>query len=309
MFAYILNICTYFNLSADLQRWRSQVRVELNRSLQQYVQKTTEEKRSPFHTLNDIYVELRMLDGSNKFTRAAKRRNFNSLMPTMEIEKYPKINVTDLFKAERPEMTIPVRSLVTGSAGVGKTSLCFHIVEQWLKGELLPHGIHHLFLIHLRSLAASNSWSIEDLFFKYQTKVVKPRTESIGEFFKQLDAEPEKTLLLLDGWDEINTETTEDNYVDINYTEQVDMPRLVISIINRLLIPSVRILVTSRPRSIINAFNFDREARIYGFTAEKLMTTSSSLATKTTICKNTSKRTLTQMLTSKAFALSRVTSI
>ena len=270
MFAYFLNICTYFKLSADLQRWRSQLRDEYKRSLEQYVKKTTEEKSSPFHNLNDIYVELRMIERSNEFTRAAERRNFNSLMPTMDIEKYPKINVTYLFVAEHPEMRVPVSSVVTGSAGVGKTSLCLHIVEQWLKGELLPHDIHHVFLIHLRYLAASNSCSVEDLFFRYQKGVIKPNAEGIGEFFEQLRYEPEKTLLILDGWDEIPTETIEENYFDLHYTEKVDMPRLVISIINRSIIPSVRILVTSRPRSITSAFNFDRKARIYGFTPDKI---------------------------------------
>ena len=270
MFANFLNICTYFKLSDDLQRWRLQVKAEQQRSLHQYIRNKNDQEGSSFQKLSDIYVELRMLDKSETYTRAAQRKQFNSLIPTTQIENYPKINLSDLFSAENSEMPKPVRSLVTGLAGVGKTSLCLHIVEQSLKGELLPHGIHHVFLIHLRYLAASNSCSIEDIFFKHQKGVVKPSAETIGEFFKQLDAEPEKTLLILDGWDEINTETTEENYVDLHYTEQVDMPRLVISIINRSIIPLVRILVTSRPRSITSSFDFDRKARIYGFTPDKV---------------------------------------
>ena len=260
----------HFKLSAELLRWRLQVKVEQQRSIQQYIQHKNDQEGSSFQKLSDIYVELRMINKGEAYTRAAQRKQFSSLMSTMYIENYPKINLSDLFVAENPEMPKPVRTLVTGLAGVGKTSLCLHIVEQSLKGELLPHGIHHVFLIHLRYLAASTNCSVEDLFFRHHQRVVKPSAESIGQFFKQLEAEPEKTLLILDGWDEINTETTENNYVGLHYTEQVDMPRLVISIINRSVIPSVRVIVTSRPRSITSAFKFDRKARIYGFTPDKI---------------------------------------
>ena len=265
----LCNYTSFILISAELQQWRSQLRDAQRRSLEHYLGKKNEDEGTSFQKLSDIYVELRMVSSSDRYKRLEKRTRYDNLIPMMQIEAYSKINVTNLFTAQLRDMTIPVRSLVTGSAGIGKTCLCLHIVEQWLNGELLPDDIDHIFLIHLRYLAGNNSCSIENLFFKYQS-VTRPSAEAVGEFFKQLYAEPDRTLLILDGWDEIKMETTQTEYIGVQYNEQIDMPKLVASIINRSNIPSVRVLVTSRPRSVTNFYIYDKKAEIYGFTLDKI---------------------------------------
>ena len=251
-----------------MQQWRLRVRDEQRRSLEHYVSEKNEEEGTSFHNLSDMYVDLRMLSSKHHYKRLEERTRYDNLNLLLNIETYPKINLTDLFVAEGPEMTTPVRTMITGSAGIGKTSLCLHIVEKWLEGDLLSFGIHQVFLVHLRHLTSNETCSIEDLFFKYQCRT-RPSTEAIGEFFKQLQRSPDKTLLILDGWDEIKTESVEKHEEYDNY-KQVDMPTLVASIINRSNLPSLRVFVTSRSGIITNPYIYDKGAAIFGFTRETM---------------------------------------
>ena len=252
--------------SDELQRWRLHLREEQQRSLEHVIQKKNKDEGTSFQNLNHMYATLLMHNSSDQYKRQETRTRFDNLNLMTEIEQYSKINVTDLFVAKTPDMMTPVRTLVTGSAGIGKSLLCLHILDHWLKGELLPDDIDHVFLIHLRDL--SSSCSLEDLFFRYQP-CTRPSPEAISEFFKQLFAEPNRTLLIFDGWDEIRMERmkTQEKY---DYDKQVDVPTLVASIISRSNLPSVRVLVTSRPGDVTNSYIYDKEAVIYGFTRETM---------------------------------------
>ena len=133
------------------------------------------------------------------------------------------------------------------SSGIGKSHLCLHILDQWLKGEFLPGDIGYIYPIRLRDL--NNRCSPEDLFYKYQS-CTRPSPEAINEFFKQLFAEPKRTILILEGWDDIRMENME-KQEEYDYYKQVDMPTLIASFINRLNLPSV--FVTSRPADVKNS--------------------------------------------------------
>lgn len=246
--------------------WRSQLKEVQQRSIELYVKKTSED--ISFQNMDHVFIDLRMQNNSKYYKRLETRKHYDNLQLMMEIEAYPKIKVADLFKAERPGMTTPVRTLVTGKAGIGKTILSMHIVDKWLKNELLPGDIHHVFLLHLRDIPGKETCSLEDLFFKYQ-KCQKPSPEAIEEFFKQLFAEPDHTLLIIDGMDEIKVEPM-DKQVSYVYSEQTYLPKLVASIINGWTIPSTRVLVTSRPGVITNEHTYDKMAEIYGFTQEHI---------------------------------------
>ena len=246
----------------ELRQWRSELTVAHTRSLELYVREQNDEENTSFQNLSHMFIDLRM----HRSKPLKKGTRYDSLL--MENDAYPKINVTNLFKPDRTGMTTPVRILVTGKAGIGKTMLVMHIVDQWLRNELLPRDIDHIFLIHLRDLSGIETCSLEDLFFKYQ-RCKKPSPKAINEFFKQLFAEPDHSLLIMDGWDEINIKPME-KQGPFEYSEQVDMPTLVASIINGRTLPSTRVLVTSRPGVITNHNSYNKIAEIYGFTPEKI---------------------------------------
>ena len=255
-------------ISDELHQWRSQLKLAQTRSIELYVRKKSDEENISFQNLSHMFIELRMHRSSDHYKRLEKRKHYDNLELEVEIDAYPRINVTNLFEPDRPGMTTPVRTLVMGKAGIGKTMLSMYIVDQWLRNELLPGEIDHLFLIHLRDLSTVETCSLEDLFFKYQ-RCKKPSPEAIKEFFEQLFADSDHFLLILDGWDEINIKPME-KQVTFEYSEQVDMPTLVASIINGRTLPSTRVLVTSRPGVITNHKSYNKIAEVYGFTAEKI---------------------------------------
>ena len=255
-------------ISDELRHWRSELRDEQRRSLERYVRMKIEEEHTPFKNLSDMFTDLIMHSSSHHYNRLEKRTRYDNLQLVMDIDAYPKINVTNLFKPDRPGMTTPVRTLVIGKAGIGKTMLTMHIADLWLRNELLPGEIDHLFLIRLRDLSVVETCSLEDLFFKYQ-RGKKPSPKAINEFFKQLFAKPDHSLLIMDGWDEISIKPME-KQGPFEYSEQVDMPTLVASIINGWTLPSTRVLVTSRPGVITDIKSYDKIAEIYGFTPEKI---------------------------------------
>ena len=255
-------------ISDELHQWRSQLKVAQTRSLELHVSKKSDEENTYFQNLSHVFIELRMHSSSHHYTRLEKRTHYDNLQLQMEIGAHPKLNVTDLFKPDRPGMTTPVRTLVTGKAGIGETMLSKHIVDQWLRNKLLPGYIDHVFLVHLRDLSKVETCSLEDIFFTYQ-RCKKPSPKAIKEFFEQLFSEPDHSLLILDGWDEINIQPM-GKQVAFEYSEQVDMPTLVASIINGWTLPSTRVLVTSRPGSITNHNTYSKVAEIYGFTPEKM---------------------------------------
>ena len=208
-----------------------------------------------------MYIELRMQNNNENYKQFERRTHYDNLK--LEIDACPQITVTDLFKAEQLDMPIPVRTLVIGKAGIGKTMLSMHIVDQWLDGNFLAFDIHHLYLFRLRDLTGIEKCSLEDLFFKYQSGGMTSHNAR-NAFFKQLSEEPHKTLIIFDGLDEAGILPKETEVFARNI--EVEMPRLMASIINGYTIPSTRVLVTSRPGGVPNYSRYDNKAEIYGFT-------------------------------------------
>ena len=237
------------------------------RSVARYVKNKNEEENTNFQKLAEVYIDLRMHEQRENYQRLETRTHYDNLQLERDINTCSQIKVENLFKAERQGTSTPVRSLVIGKAGIGKTMLSMHIVNQWLKNELLPDDIHHVYLFQLRNLSGIETCSLEDLFFKYQSGgMASP--EAVNHFFKHIVAEPKHTLIMFDGLDETGTLPKETKAFD--YLTKVPLPRLIASIINGCTIPSTRVLVTSRPGGVINCDTYDKKAEIHGFTRDKM---------------------------------------
>ena len=216
-----------------------------------------------------MFVTLRM-HNCNNYVKLETRKDHVNLQPhmdEMDINAHTEIQVRDLFEAEQPLMNQPVRTLVIGKAGIGKSMLCRHIVDQWLQNELLPDDIDHIFLFQLSDLSHINICSLEDLFFKHHIGGMASR-EVIDEFFQQILAEPHKTLVIFDSLEEIGVLPLEKQ--KFYRSERVEMPRLIASIINGYTIPSIRVLVTSRPGDGLNYDRYNKRVEIYGITPETI---------------------------------------
>ena len=230
--------------------------------LKGYIGKRNEEESTSLKDLADMFVELRMHNKSDNYKRLERRVHYDLLQLKLEIDTCSPISVSDLFEGE------PGRSLVLGKAGIGKSVLCFHILDMWLRNELLPDVICQVFLFKMRDLFGIQSpCSLEDLFFKYQKGGLQSH-DAISHFFKQMQSNPSKYLIIFDGLDEAAAMPSENKA--FAYNEKVEMPRLIASILNGNSLPSVRLLVTSRPGGVTNYDAYTKKAEIYGFTREKM---------------------------------------
>ena len=248
--------------------WRSRLKQEQRRILDRYVTKKNDEEETTFKELAELFVDLRIHKKSDKYKRTEKRINHDILQLQMETKECTKISVNDLFKVEGNGVTPPVRSVVFGLAGIGKSVFTFHILDLWLRNELLRDVIRQVFHFQMRDLSSIPSpCSLEDLFFRYQRGGI-PSTDAMADFFSQIESDPSSFLIIFDGLDEVSVLPGENKTFKQN--DHVEMPRLIASIINGSTLPSVRILVTSRPGGVTNYDAYDKKCEIYGFTREKM---------------------------------------
>ena len=247
----------------ELELWRSSLKEEQRRILDRYVRKKNFEEKTNFKEFAELFVDLRMHKKSDMY-----KRHHDILQLQMETEECSKISVNDLFEVESPGVTPPVRSVIFGLSGIGKSVFTFHILDLWLRRELLPGAIRQVFHFEMSELSSIQSpCSLEDLFFRYQRGGI-PSADVMADFFSQIESDPSSFLIVFDGLEDASVAPGENR--TFAYDEQVEMPKLIASIINGRTLPSVRLLVTSRPGCVTSYDAYDSKVEIYGFTREKM---------------------------------------
>ncbi|KAI0210657.1 hypothetical protein LSAT2_004546 [Lamellibrachia satsuma] len=254
------------NLEGDLEKLRLQLKGAQQRLVERNVRKKRKIDNNGVQKLSEIYVDLRIHDNDEHYKRLETRTHHDNLQLSTGIEGCRKIEVRNLFVAERPDSATPVRCLVVGKAGIGKTMLSMHVLDMWLNGEL-PADIKFVFFFPLRNLSCSRKYSLKELFFLHQLGVT-PNADVTDEFYQFLSTDADKILMILDGLDEIENLPMEKEPFDLN--TPVEMPRLISSIIKGYTLKNTRLLVTSRPGAVIDYDAFDIKAEIYGFTRKMM---------------------------------------
>ena len=103
----------------------------------------------------------------------------------------------DLFKVESGKRRVR-KVLVEGDAGIGKTTLCIAVSEDWANGKLFQH-FELVLLLPLRMKAVASAGSLPELL---QLLHPSPRLcDSVARYLE--DEEGESVLIIADGWDEL----------------------------------------------------------------------------------------------------------
>ena len=167
-----------------------------------------------------------------QLVEAERRKGFRAGLPQHgapndNVKRTPILH-GDLFKVEEGKK--PVRKLIVeGNAGIGKTTLCTMLTEEWANGEILTQ-FDCVLLLPLRERSVSTATTLPQLF-KLLHSSERIRISVIEELEER---EGEGVLIIADGWDELDDK----NRCDSSFLHNL--------LFNDIL-PFVSVLLTSRP--------------------------------------------------------------
>ena len=148
---------------------------------------------------------------------------------------------------------VPLKMLIDGAPGVGKTTLSREVSQKWAKGELLQ-GYWLVLLLHLRERSISEAHTIDN-FFYHDDQMVQNATIT---FVKQTSGK--RVMIIFDGFDELSlTQRREQS--------------LFLDIIQGKVLSECAVVVTSRPyasRPVQELRSVNRHIEVLGFTNEKI---------------------------------------
>ena len=160
----------------------------------------------------------------------------------------------DLFEIKKGKK--PVRKLIVeGNAGIGKTTLCTMLTEEWANGEILTQ-FDCVLLLPLRDQLVSSASSLSDLLPLYH-----PDETVCGSVVQQLKRTRGKGVLIIaDGWDELSE-------------EKRSKTSFIYNLLFGRLLPSASVLLTSRPAASAPLHHLptvDRLVEVVGFNEENV---------------------------------------
>ena len=256
--------------------------------MKEHVQRKTErsDDRDPFcpkpgegsqrdQTLDQIYTNLVIHEG---------RVDMHDLIAgdrEKRLKEYPKptgnsqpTQPGDIFDAQKQKI------LVVGRPGIGKTMFSTKILRNWasdnlfIEAEKSPVDFKVAFLIKLRrfnSAKQDEKLSLRELLNQSEFSA----DDLTEEVWKDILQNPNKVLIIFDGFDEYSGKTKVDNDSHLHRDkEQESMPIhfLFKKIASGDILHGATVLTTTRPNAVsfMGNLRFDKTVEILGFTTEQV---------------------------------------
>ena len=165
-----------------------------------------------------------------------------------------KIGIQDVLKHN--DDNSPIKVVVDGPPGVGKTTLCHKLCNMWAKNELKKCSFDHVFLLPLRDKRVSSAENISDLVSLFHSS--KKLCETVSD--QIMEKNGRGLLLIFDGWDEFGERESTDR-------------SLILDIIQRKVLQSCSTMITSRTyasSSLLKITNV-RHIEVLGFEKEEII--------------------------------------
>ncbi|KAM9299074.1 NACHT, LRR and PYD domains-containing protein 12-like [Gastrophryne carolinensis] len=173
-----------------------------------------------------------------------------------EHNKHQKISLFDILSPLEAGSKSPKKVLITGIAGIGKTSAVQRLMFDWAVGKAFK-DISCAVNFPFRELSLlANPLSFFDL--------IKQNHPKLNKVAKDLCQDPERLLVVLDGLDEFKHLLRGGTLVK-SVTDQAPIQDLIYSILKGSLLPGASIVVTTRPQLSFPLETFDRKVVILGF--------------------------------------------
>ena len=172
------------------------------------------------------------------------------LAKSRSVVKHTPIKYSELFQSKSGEEEIQ-SVLLEGHAGIGKTTFCTILTEEWGIDELFQQ-FKLVLLLPLRNLRIATAQSISDL-----VKRLKNDDKLCNSVIEEFDENGgENVLIVADGWDELSeSQRSEGQFL---YNLLIECSEL----------PNASILLTSRPSASASLHElqcFDRYVQVIGF--------------------------------------------
>ncbi|XP_040267344.1 NACHT, LRR and PYD domains-containing protein 12-like isoform X2 [Bufo bufo] len=218
------------------------------------------EQSFPFSTR---YVNLIIVS-----TEHFRKRFENELIETgVKNEEYLKrkqnellrISPNKLFRWCHRSEQVPRMVMVSGVAGVGKTTLMQKVVYDWVKGDFYQR-FSFVFFFKFRELNRLDKVSLEALIL-HQYPYLEEQLSNILQ-------EPEKLLFIFDGLDEsLQSMHFSSHHLCSNPKQPKPCGQIVVSLVRKSLLDGCSVLMTCRPTRLasIDYTVFQRIVEIIGF--------------------------------------------
>ena len=147
----------------------------------------------------------------------------------------------------------PLKMLIDGAPGVGKTTLSRYVSQKWAQGEMLQE-CWLVLLLHLRETVISKAQTIEEFFYHDDKKL----QDAVVAYIKETSGRG--VLLIFDGFDELSLKER---------TQQ----SLFLDIIKGKVLCQSAVIITSRPcasRPVQGLQSVNRHVEVLGFTDQEI---------------------------------------
>ena len=209
-------------------------------------------------SIGNRYIHLALIQHQEKFPGKESTRVVSEgcLLGRIDriIARKKGIKIPEVFQPDLDEEgeELPLRVLVDGAPGVGKTTLCLNVCKDWADQKLLIN-FHLVVLLQLRQEELDSVKSIQDIFYypdpKLQDETISTIVQSGGE----------GVLVILDAFDEL--------------THEQRRKSIFRKLISGHLLPKCSVVVTSRPyasEQIQQLKCIQKHVEVLGFTDRQI---------------------------------------
>ncbi|KAL0992682.1 hypothetical protein UPYG_G00096680 [Umbra pygmaea] len=189
--------------------------------------------------LKNIYTELYITEGGSGEVNNEHEMRWIETSTRKQARPETAIKCNDIFKP-LPGQDKPIRTVLTkGIAGIGKTVSVQKFLLDWAEGKA-NQDIQFIFPLSFRELNfMKTKHSLMELLHHFYIEIKESGISNFNEY---------KVLFVFDGLDECRLPLDLNNYETCcDVTESLSIDVLLINLINRNLLPSALIWITSRP--------------------------------------------------------------